>query len=134
MGEQRSSLSERLAEVAGEEDAFITTRGRESGELHETELFFGVDGECIYFLAGGGAEADWVKNVVTHPKVTVRIGGKTMRGTARMLAPGEEDTLARRLLATKYERWHEGKPLSSWARIALPVAVDVVVAEDIAPQ
>jgi hypothetical protein len=74
-----------------------------------------------------------VKNVVAHPQVTARIGGKTFRGMARLVAPGEEDTNARRLLATKYERWHAGKPMSSWARIALPVAVELAESEDAAP-
>lgn len=133
MAEQQSSLSERLAEVAGEEDAFLTTRGRVSGEPHEVDLYFGAEGETIYFLAGSGAESDWVKNVVASPQVSVRIGGKTFRGAARVLGPGEEEAHVRRLLAAKYERWQEGKPLSSWARTALPAAVEVVEAEDIAP-
>jgi deazaflavin-dependent oxidoreductase (nitroreductase family) len=128
MAEQQSSLSERLAEVAGEEDAYLTTTGRTSGEPREVDLYFGVEGERIYFLAGGGAESDWVKNVVAHPQVIVRIGCVTFRGAARVIAPGDEDAHARRLLATKYERGREGKPLSSWARLALPVAVDVAEA------
>lgn len=130
MSGQHSGVSERLAKVAGEEDAHLTTRGRASGEPHEVDLYFGVEGERIYFLAGGGAELDWVKNVVASPQVSVRIGGASFRGTARVIAPGEEDAHVRRLLAAKYERWHEGKPLSSWARVALPVAVDVTDACD----
>jgi deazaflavin-dependent oxidoreductase (nitroreductase family) len=133
MTEQHSSLSERLAEVAGVEDAFLTTTGRASGEAHEVDLYFGVEGERIYLLAGGGAQSDWVKNAVATPRVAVRISGVTFRGTARVIAPGEEDAHARLLLAVKYERWHDGKPLSSWVRTSLPVAVDVVAAEDIAP-
>jgi deazaflavin-dependent oxidoreductase (nitroreductase family) len=93
------------------------------------DVYFAAQGETLYFLAGGGAEVEWVKNVVANPAVTVRIGGQTFRGTARALGPGEEEAQARRLLAAKYERWAEGKLLSSWARIALPVAVDVSEAE-----
>lgn len=133
MAEQQSDLGQRLAAVASEEDAFLTTRGRSSGEPHEVGIYFGAEGQTLYFLAGGGAEADWVKNAVANPAVTVRIGGKTFRGTARVLAPGEEEAHARRLLAAKYERWQEGKPLSSWARTALPVAMDVTEVEDVAP-
>lgn len=132
MAEQgSSSMSEGLAEAAGEEDAFVTTRGRESGEPHEVDIYFGAEGETLYFLAGGGAEADWVKNAVANPAVTVRIGGRIFSGTARVLGPGEEEARARRVLAAKYERWAEGKPMSSWARTALPVAVDVSEVEDI---
>jgi deazaflavin-dependent oxidoreductase (nitroreductase family) len=134
MGEQQSSdLSERLAEVAGVEDAHLTTTGRASGEPQETDLFFAVEGERIYFLAGGGAETNWVKNAIANPEVVVQIAGKTMRGTARVIAPEEEEAHARRLLAAKYERWREGRLMSSWARIALPVAVDVAAVDDSAP-
>ncbi len=118
-----------LAAVAGEEDAFLTTRGRTSGESHEVAVYFAALGATLYFLAGGGAEAEWVRNTVANPAVTLRIGGRTFRGTARVLAPGEEEAQARRLLAAKYERWVAGKPMSSWARIALPVAMDVSEAE-----
>jgi deazaflavin-dependent oxidoreductase (nitroreductase family) len=125
MSGQDSGVSERLAQVAGEEDASLTTRGRASGEPHEVDLYFGIEGERIYFLAGGGAESDWVQNLVASPQVSVRIGGISFRGTARVIMPGEEEAHVRQLLAVKYERWHEGKPLSSWVRVALPVAVDV---------
>jgi deazaflavin-dependent oxidoreductase (nitroreductase family) len=129
MAEHGGGIGEELAVVACEEDAFLTTRGRTSGEPHEVDIYFATQGETLYFLAGGGAEADWVKNVVANPAVTVRIGGRTFRGTARVLGPGEEEARARRLLAAKYERWAEGKLMSSWARTALPVAVDVSEAE-----
>jgi hypothetical protein len=74
-----------------------------------------------------------VKNAVANPEVVVRIAGMTMRGTARVIAPGAEEAHARLLLAAKYERWREGRLLSSWARISLPVAVDVAAVDDGAP-
>jgi hypothetical protein len=36
-----------------------------------------------------------------------------------------EDRLARELLAAKYQGWEPGKPLSAWARTALPVVIDL---------
>jgi deazaflavin-dependent oxidoreductase (nitroreductase family) len=129
MAEQHSDLAAQLASVAGEENGYLTTPGRASGEPHEIEIWFGVEGEHIYMLAGGGEEADWVKNIRKSPEVTMRIGGVTFRGAGRVVDAGEEDARARRLLAAKYERWREGKLLSSWARIALPVAIDVRAAE-----
>jgi hypothetical protein len=40
---------------------------------------------------------------------------------------GEDDEqVARRALATKYEGWSEGRRLSGWARNSLPVAIDLV--------
>jgi hypothetical protein len=36
-----------------------------------------------------------------------------------------DDGLARRLLATKYQGWQEGRALSAWACESLPVAIDL---------
>jgi deazaflavin-dependent oxidoreductase (nitroreductase family) len=123
--QQGSKITEQLARVTGEENAYLTTTGRVSGQPHEVEIWFAVEGEQIYMLSGGGEGADWVKNIRKSPAVTMRIGDVTFRGSARVVAPGEEDARARRLLAAKYERWREGRPLSNWARTALPVAIDV---------
>jgi hypothetical protein len=38
----------------------------------------------------------------------------------------EEDSLARHLLAAKYQGWREGRPLSDWARTALLVALEII--------
>jgi hypothetical protein len=47
-------------------------------------------------------------------------------GTARIIRAGtKEDGLARQLLDGKYQGWREGKRLSSWARNALPVAIEI---------
>jgi hypothetical protein len=56
--------------------------------------------------------------------VQVRVGDRTWRAVARLVDDPAEDALARRLLASKYQGWHEGRPLSGWARTALPVALD----------
>lgn len=77
-------------------------------------------------LSGGGDSADWVKNLRKRPAVKVRINSQTAWGKARVVRPNtKEDTAARELLDAKYMDWHEGKKLSSWARGALPVAVEL---------
>ncbi|HEX9067976.1 MAG TPA: nitroreductase family deazaflavin-dependent oxidoreductase [Ktedonobacterales bacterium] len=124
MGEDIAAL---LARAEGEENCYLTTTGRVSGQPHEIEIWFGVHATNLYFLSGGGEDADWVKNLRATPAATVRIGTVTVRGVGRIVTDADEDTLARRLLAAKYERWREGRPLSSWARIALPVALDIAV-------
>jgi hypothetical protein len=45
---------------------------------------------------------------------------------ARVVRAGtKEDSRARELLDGKYMGWREGKRLSSWARDALPVAIEL---------
>jgi deazaflavin-dependent oxidoreductase (nitroreductase family) len=127
--DRREAVAERLARVAGEENGYLTTTGRASGEPREIEIWFGAHDGHMYLLAGGGEDTGWVRNLVKSPEVAMRVGGATFGGRGRIVRAAEEpeeDALARRLLAAKYERWREGRPMSSWARIALPVAIDVM--------
>jgi hypothetical protein len=80
----------------------------------------------VWFIAGGGTSSDWVANLVAEPAVTVRVGGRTHAGRART-DPGDagDAGLARRLLASRYQGWEEGRPLSDWAAHGLAVAVDL---------
>ncbi len=80
----------------------------------------------MYLLSGGGDRADWVKNLRKDPTVRVRVGSRTVAGRARVVSGGTaEDSRARQLLDRKYMGWREGKRLSSWARGALPIAIEL---------
>lgn len=115
-----------LAPLAHESFCYVTTTGRRTGEPHEIEIWFGWSGGAtIYLMAGGRHRADWVRNMKADAGVTVRIGDHAYRGRARVVAEEAEDTLARRLLAGKYQGWREGADLSRWARTALPIAIDL---------
>jgi deazaflavin-dependent oxidoreductase (nitroreductase family) len=112
--------------LAGEDMCYLTTIGRKSGRPHEIEIWFGIQERRVYLLSGGGDAADWVKNLKRSPRVQVRINTQKASGTARVVRPHtKEDTAARELLDGKYMGWREGKRLSSWARAALPVAIDL---------
>jgi deazaflavin-dependent oxidoreductase (nitroreductase family) len=114
-----------LAKLAGEPFCYVTTTGRLTGRPHEIEIWFALEGSSLYLLSGGGDRSDWVRNVRADPRVQVRIGGTSFGGAARVVTDDGEDTRARRLLATKYQSWREGLPLTHWARTALPVAIDL---------
>jgi deazaflavin-dependent oxidoreductase (nitroreductase family) len=116
-------MFERLAD---EDMCYLTTTGRKSGRPHEVEIWFGIREGRLYLLSGGGDRADWVKNLKQSPRVKVRINSQTASGTARVVRPNtKEDAAARELLDGKYMGWRAGKKLSSWARNALPVAIDL---------
>ena len=116
-------MFERLAD---QDFAYLTTTGRHSGKQHTIEIWFALHEGRMYLLSGGGDRADWVKNLKKTPAVRIRIGTRSASGTARALRSGtKEDELARQLLDGKYQGWREGKRLSSWARNALPVAIEI---------
>jgi deazaflavin-dependent oxidoreductase (nitroreductase family) len=116
-------MFERLAD---KDFAYLTTIGRQTGKEHTVEIWYALRDGRIYMLSGGGDRADWVRNLRKTPRVRLRIGTQSANATARVLRAGtKEDELARQLLDVKYQGWRQGKRLSSWARNALPVAIEV---------
>lgn len=108
-----------------EEYCYLTTTGRVTGNPHEIEIWFGLNGDTLYMLSGGMDRSDWVKNLVKNPSVKVRVGRKTFSGTARLVKEKEEEMTARNLLADKYHERRANGSLSSWARTALAVGIDL---------
>jgi deazaflavin-dependent oxidoreductase (nitroreductase family) len=108
---------------AEEDYCYLTTTGRVSGEPREIEIWFALEGGSLYMLSGGRDRADWVRNLLKEPEVSVRIADERLAGRARVVQDPAEDTLARRLLFEKYSSRYSGD-LDSWRENALPVAVD----------
>ena len=114
-----------LGDLEDQDFCYLTTTGRRTGSPHRIEIWFGARGGTLYLLAGGGRRADWVRNLEASPEVTVELGERRWRATARVVTDPGEDRAARQLLASKYQGWREGGQLSTWARTALPVALDL---------
>ena len=105
--------------------AYLTTTGRKSGRPHEIEIWFALQEGRLYMLAGGRDRSDWVRNLMKEPRVSVRVEDETRDGRAAVVSPDTpEEALARRLLDAKYHGRDGEKPLTEWARTALPVVVD----------
>jgi deazaflavin-dependent oxidoreductase (nitroreductase family) len=109
-----------------EDFCYVTTKGRRTGSPHTIEIWFGAqDQKTIYLLSGGLDRSDWVKNLKADAAVHVRIGDREWDARARIVEDQEEETMARRLLASKYQSWREGNRMSGWAATSLPVAIDL---------
>ncbi len=124
-GENAKDLTALLTDLSKEEYCYLTTTGRVSGKPHEIEIWFGVLDGKLYLLSGGGADSDWVKNLMKNPKVKVRIAKHKFIGHARALKDVKEDAPVRKLLDGKYQGWREGRRLSKWARTALAVEIEL---------
>jgi deazaflavin-dependent oxidoreductase (nitroreductase family) len=118
-------LKSLLDELSKEAYCYFTTKGRNSGNPHEIEIWFGVDGNTLHLLSGGRERSDWVKNLLKDPNVTVRIGKHTFGGTACIVNDEKEDAMARAMLADKYSERNNDGSLSNWARTALAVRIDL---------
>ena len=111
--------------LADEDYCYVTTIGRVTAKPHEIEIWFGLDGNTLYILAGAREKSDWVKNVKKTPAVGVRIGDQRLDGQARIVTAKDQDALARRRLLEKYTARYSGD-LSDWGKSALPVAIELV--------
>ena len=111
--------------LADEDFAYLTTTGRKTGRPHRIEIWFALEGGRVFLLSGGGEDADWVKNIRRNGHVRIQVGTRSVAARARIARAGSEDGRARELLDAKYMGWEPGKKLSSWARGATAVAIDL---------
>ncbi len=118
-------LTKILSKLLNEDYCYLTTKGRKTGNPHEIEIWFGVDGNSIYLLSGGGDKSHWVKNLLADPNVSVRIAKQTFTGLARVVDDEKEELMARHMLAGKYQDWKVGKEMSEWGRTALAVGIEL---------
>jgi deazaflavin-dependent oxidoreductase (nitroreductase family) len=112
-----------LARLADLDFCYVTTTGRRTGRSHTIEIWFAVDDGRLYLLSETGDRADWVRNLRRRPAVQVRLGDETRKGVAYFVDEPKQASLARELVAAKYEGWQPGTPLSTWVRAALPVGI-----------
>jgi len=110
-------------DLAEQDFAYVTTTGRVSGLPREIEIWFALEGDTIYLLAGMGDRAHWVRNLRRDPRAQVRIADRTFAGRARFIDDAKEDARARVLLGTKYDEDED----SEWRLTALAVAIDLSV-------
>lgn len=109
--------------MADEDYCYLTTTGRMSRRPHTIEIWFALEGNSLYLLAGAGERSDWVRNAARAPEVRVRIREREFSGRVRRPS-GDEDVRARRLLLAKYQPHYSGD-LQEWGRMALPVTIDL---------
>ena len=102
---------------------YLTTTGRVSGEPREIEIWFGLRGGRLYMLAGGGERAQWVRNLMVDPRVTVRVGEETVSGRAWVVADADEEAVARPLVHGKYASGPDD--MARWRDESVVVAIDV---------
>jgi deazaflavin-dependent oxidoreductase (nitroreductase family) len=112
------------AEDAIEEYCYLTTTGRRTGNPHTIEIWFAVDRDTVYMMAGGRETSDWVQNLIANPSVRIQIGEHGWDAQARLVVAGsDEDARVRTWLREKYA--NASDDLVGWAQSALPVALEV---------
>jgi deazaflavin-dependent oxidoreductase (nitroreductase family) len=88
----------------------LTTRGRTSGALRRTALYYGRDGDRYVLVATparSGADPAWYRNLVANPAVVLQVRTDTFAALARPAPPGERDRLWELMVGVfpKYETY-----------------------------
>jgi deazaflavin-dependent oxidoreductase (nitroreductase family) len=80
----------------GHDALLLTTRGRRSGRLRRTALYYGEDGGRFVLVGSdGGKRQDpaWCHNIAANPAVVVQVGGETFGAVARLADATERPRL-----------------------------------------
>jgi deazaflavin-dependent oxidoreductase (nitroreductase family) len=113
-GRSPLSLADRLARIAREPRCRLTHVGRKSGQSHEVAIWFLVDGEAVY-LVTGDKRRQWIRNVLAHPRVQLRVHDDTLSGEVTPATDPAEMARVAELLKRKYwlaqpYLWWKGSP------------------------
>jgi deazaflavin-dependent oxidoreductase (nitroreductase family) len=93
---------------------YLTTVGRNSGQLRTIEIWFVIYQQRFYVLAEHGLQAHWVRNVRANPMVTIQIKQQRLRARGRLLderRDAQEWQAVADLSRRKYG-WGEGLPVA----------------------
>ena len=96
-----------------EQFLYLTTTGRKTGLPREIEIWYVESDGRLYILAEHGHTAQWVQNILSNPRVKVRMVNQQSDGCARVLDPDRDADVclkARQLARDKYG-WGEGLPV-----------------------
>jgi deazaflavin-dependent oxidoreductase (nitroreductase family) len=91
-----------LAAHVDDECCDVTTTGRRTGNRHQIEIWFGVIDDTIYLISGNGPSADWYRNALADPRVSVRLADALHTGVARAVSDVDERRRVGDLMGAKY--------------------------------
>ena len=90
-----------LEPLKKEQFAYLTTIGRKSGKPHTVELWFALaDGEI--YLSHEGATTDWMRNLASNGRVSIRVGGANLEADAEIPEESIAIKAGKRSLYEKY--------------------------------
>ena len=112
-----------IDDLATTEFCYLTTRGRRSGSPHRIEIWFAAHDGGVYLLSDSD-HADWYRNLVADPSVTLEIAEESRRTTAAPIDPDDpSNAVVRPAMLAKYQTGY-AEDLDRWSRTAWVVRVE----------
>jgi len=109
--------------LATTEFCSLTTRGRRTGHPHRIEIWFVAHDEGAYLLSDSD-RADWYRNLIADPSVTLEIAGESRRTTATPVERADpSNAIVRPAMVAKYQGG-DGEDLNRWSRTAWVVRIE----------
>jgi len=113
-----------IGELADVEFCYLTTHGRVSRSPHRIEIWFVAHDDGAYLLSNS-PDADWYRNLVVEPNVTLEIDGEHRATTARPVASDDAaNVIVRPAMVAKYQAGYPQEDLREWSRTASLVRID----------
>ena len=93
-----------LGRLLGHHVLVLTTRGRRTGAVRRTPLWYIREGDVVYCFSGWGTTSDWYRNVKADSHVTLELGKARWQTKAEAIHQRSERERVLRLTEAKYGR------------------------------
>jgi deazaflavin-dependent oxidoreductase (nitroreductase family) len=104
----------------------ITTRGRRTGQLHRTEIWFHhIDGQV--YITGTPGRRDWYANLLAHPEFTFHLKRSVNADLPARARPILDAARRREIIASIHQKLGGARDLEAWVEGSPLVAVEFLV-------
>ena len=104
----------------------ITTRGRKTGQLRRTEIWFHhIDGHV--YITGTPGRRDWYANLLAHPEFTFRLKQSVKADLPAKATPILDTPRRRQIIASIHQKLGGSRDLDAWVEGSPLVAVEFLV-------
>jgi deazaflavin-dependent oxidoreductase (nitroreductase family) len=101
----------------------ITTRGRKTGQLRRTEIWFhSIDGQV--YLTGTPGRRDWYANLLAHPEFTFHLKRSVTADLPAKATPILDAARRRAIITSIHQKLGGSRDLEAWVEGSPLVAVE----------
>jgi deazaflavin-dependent oxidoreductase (nitroreductase family) len=104
----------------------ITTRGRKTGQLHRTEIWFHTIEGHVY-ITGTPGRRDWYANMLAHPEFTFHLKQSATADLTAKATPILDRGKRRAIIAAIHQKLGGSRDLEAWVEGSPLVGVEFVV-------
>jgi len=120
-------MDERVQDALGRDRTIdITTRGRNTGQLRRTEIWFHTIAGQVY-ITGTPGRRDWYANLVAHPEFTFHLKQSLKADLPARATPILDMARRRAILASIHQTLGGARDLDAWVEGSPLVAVELLV-------